>query len=109
MLNSFTKYGKDSLDPMSHHGVIYKISCHDCEASYIGQTKRQLRIRINEHNFDIRKKNGSLSIISEHRLNQNDFEWDNVKIIDNEPSYRKRLISEMIYIKKTTTGIEQTK
>jgi len=86
---------------MSHHGVVYKISCHDCEASYIGQTKRQLRTRINEYNSDIRKKNGSPSIISEHWLNHNhDFEWDKVEIINNEPSYRKRLISEMIYIKK---------
>jgi len=70
-LNSFVKYGKDSLDPMSHHGVVYKISCHDCEASYVGQIKRQLRTRINEYISDIRKKNGSPSVISEHRINHN--------------------------------------
>jgi len=50
---------------MSHHGVVYKIFYHNCDASYIGQTKRQLRTRIKEHNSDIRKKNGSPSIISE--------------------------------------------
>jgi len=85
---------------------VYKISCHDCETSYVEQTKRQLRIRINEHISDVRKKNGSPSVISEHRINHNhNLEWDNVRIIDNEPSYRKRLISEMIYI-KATAGIE---
>jgi len=42
-LSSFIKCGrKDNLDLTSHHGVVYKISCHDCKASYIGQTKRQL-------------------------------------------------------------------
>jgi len=50
------KCGKDNLDPMSHYRVMYKISYHNCEASYTGQTKRQLRTTIKEHNFDIRKR-----------------------------------------------------
>jgi len=84
-----------------------KISCHDCDASYIGQTKRQLRTRIKEHLSDIRKKTGSPSVITEHRLNHNhDFEWDNIKIIDNERSYHKRLISE-IHIKKQLHGLNK--
>jgi len=91
-LNTLIKCGKDRLDLMSQQGVVYKISCHDCEASYVGQTKRQLRMRIKEYVADINKKSGSPSVISEHRINFNhDFEWDNVKI---------RLISEMEY-KKT--------
>jgi len=65
------KCDKDVLDPMSQHGVVYKISCHNCNASYIGQTKRQLQIRIKKYNSDIRKKNESPLVISEHRLNHN--------------------------------------
>jgi len=34
-LNSFIKYGKDNLDPMSQQ-VVYKISCQDCDACYVG-------------------------------------------------------------------------
>jgi len=84
------KCGKDNLDP--HYRVctrvVYKISCHNCEVSYIGQIKRQLRTRIKKHNSDIRKKNRFPSVITEHRLNINhEFEWDNIKIIDNETSY----------------------
>jgi len=91
-LNTFIKGGKDSLDPMSHLGVVYKMTFHDCNASYVGQTKRQLRTRIKEHVSDINKKNGSPSVISEHRLNFNhDFEWENIKItLDNEQSYKKK-------------------
>ena len=38
-------------------------------------------------------------MISEHRLQQNhSFDWENPKILDYEPNYFKRLISEMIHI-----------
>jgi len=107
-LHSFIKCGKDRLDMMSQHGVVYKITCHDCDASYIGQTKRQLRTRIKEHVSDINKKSGSPSVISEHRLRfKHDFEWDNIKIIDNELSYQKRIISEMVHIKKQQNGLNK--
>jgi len=33
-LNSFIKCGKDNLDIMSHQGVVYKISCQDCDAAF---------------------------------------------------------------------------
>jgi len=107
-LNTFVKCGKDNLDPMSNPGVVYKISCQDCNASYVGQTKRQLRTRIKKHVSDINKKNGSPSVISEHRLKFNhEFEWDNIKIMDNEQSYQKRLISEMVHIKKQQNGLNK--
>jgi len=34
------------------------------------QTKRLLKTRIKEHTTDINKKNGTLSVISNHRLEQ---------------------------------------
>jgi len=49
----------------------------------LGQTKRQLRTRIHEHIIDINKKCGSLSVISNHRLeNDHEINWNNVKIMD---------------------------
>jgi len=89
------------MDPLTRQDVVYKISCQDCEASYIGQTKRQLKTRINEHISDINKKSGSPSVTSNHRLEfGHEFKWNDTKILDLEPSYHKRLISEMVHIKK---------
>ncbi|EZA49820.1 hypothetical protein X777_11800 [Ooceraea biroi] len=86
---------------MSHCNVVYKISCCDCEASYVGQTKRQLSTRVNEHKKDINKKSGSPSVISTHRMNfGHNFKWNDVQILDEEDSFRRRLISEMINIKR---------
>jgi len=111
-LRRYIKYGKDSLDPtVTRQDIVYKISCHDCEASYIGQTKRQLRTRINEHISDINKKSKLPSVISNHRLEfRHDFEWNNIKwteLLDNESSYYKRLISEMVHIKKQHKGLNK--
>jgi len=85
---------------MSYCDVVNKITCHDCDVSYVGQTKRQLGTRIKEHFSDINKKSGSPSVISHHRIHMNhEINWNQVKIIDNEPSFNKRIVSEMIYIK----------
>jgi len=67
--------------------MLSKITCNDCGATYIGQTK-QLRTRLrHEHVIDINKKSGSLSVISNHRLeNDHEMNWNDVKIVDNEPS-----------------------
>ena len=107
-LNKYIKTGKDLLEPLSHSDVVYKIFCHDCDATYVGQTKRQLKTRIQEHKSDINKKSGSPSVISNHRLSTNhDFDWNDVQILDNESGYNKRLISEMLHIKKQKCGLNK--
>jgi len=107
-LKRYIKRGKDVLDLLSHRDVVYKIKCNDCEATYIGQTKRQLGTRIHEHIKDINKKSGVLSVISDHRLDyDHDMNWNEVEIVDTEPSYEKRLISEMIHIKKQLHGLNK--
>ena len=40
---------KDKIEPNELSSVVYKYDCELCEASYIGETRRQLHQRINEH------------------------------------------------------------
>jgi len=40
---------QDILPTYSHSNVVYKIRCLQCSASYVGQTRRLLKIRIDEH------------------------------------------------------------
>jgi len=85
-LNRFIKTGNDRLDGPSSCvcDVVYKINCKDCEASYVGQTKRRLRTKIKEHINDINKKSGALSVISIHHMeNNHEFDWDDVGMIMN--------------------------
>ena len=100
-LRSFITNGKDRLNISDQNGVVYQICCKDCEYSYIGQTKRLLKTRIKEHKSDINKSSGLPSVISVHRLEQeHEFDWENVRILDRERSYTKRLTSEMVNITK---------
>ena len=47
-------------------------------------------------------------MITEHRVNHNhNFNWKDVKILDKEPSYNKRLISEMIYLKRQKISLNR--
>ena len=63
-LNKYIESGKDQLDVLSHKGMVYKIFCEDCEASYMDQTKRKLKIRVQEHKLDINKNTGSPTVTS---------------------------------------------
>jgi len=86
--------------------VVYKISCKDCEASYVGQTGRQLKTRMTEHRNHIKRNINTPSVITEHRLEYgHDFDWDGVKIMDKELFWNKRIISEMLCISKQTKSL----
>jgi len=62
ILKSLITRRKDQLDSLTNHNVIYNIKFFvKTEASYIGQTKRKLKTRLNEHISDIKKKIGSPS------------------------------------------------
>ena len=47
-----------------------RISYFDCDSTYVRQTKRKLKTRIDEHQSDI-KRNSTLSVISDHIVNYN--------------------------------------
>ena len=107
-LNKFIKTGKDSVDPAQQCGVVYRIACIDCDASYVGQTKRKLNTRVLEHKRDINKRSGPPSVISEHRSQlHHNFDWDHIRVLDRESFYQKRLVSEMLHIKHQSNSINK--
>lgn len=104
-LNYFIKVHKDPLPNDQKTNIVYRINCLDCNASYVGQTKRHLHTRIKEHQSNIDNPSANLTVVSEHRLTGHEFDWNNVSILDNEPHYVKRLISEMLHIKNQSNSI----
>jgi len=100
-LGTIIKEQKDNVSKLSQMNVVYKLSCKECDATYVGQTGRTLKIRISEHRNHINRNTITQSVIIEHRLNFfHEFDWDSVEILDRERFLTKRLISKMIYIKR---------
>jgi len=59
----------------------------------------------NEHRNHICRKTTTESVITEHRLSLNhDFDWENVTILSKENFWEKRLISEMLHIKRQSNS-----
>lgn len=48
-LNRFIVTDKDDVNKINKCDVMYRIDYRECEATYVGQIKRQLKTRVNEH------------------------------------------------------------
>ena len=104
-LNRFIKVQKDKLTNNQLSNVIYKIPCADCDASYVGQTRRLLSTRLKEHRSHISRNTSQKSVITNHRLMGHEFKWEEVEVLDREPVLNKRLTSEMIFIKRQKNSL----
>jgi len=64
--------------------VVSKISYKNYDASYVGQTCRQLKMRISEHKGHISRNTSIHSVITEQF--NHDFDWEGNEILDVEIS-----------------------
>ena len=70
-LNLIIKPNKDPLKKESNKNLIYKIDCKNCDKTYVGQTKRLLKTRTEEHEKNIKLKASSHNVITKHVLEYN--------------------------------------
>lgn len=94
---------KDKEQPNERQGAVYKINCSDCHASYIGETGRNLNIRLTEHKRATKKQDKTNHIAEHHRITKHNIDWDSAKCITYSTDYRQRLTLESWY-----TNLEQT-
>ena len=86
--------------------MVYRIDCINCDASYVGQTSRSLKLRVAEHCGHINRNTNQRSVITDDRLEFNhNFDWDNTRVLDTDSFRFRREISEMIHINLQTNGI----
>lgn len=90
-------------------GVIYKIPCNSCDASYIGETGNFKR-RIQQHQSDVRKGNASYNAFTDHQMTTNHIvDWDAASIIVTEKRLSSRLHLEALRNKTNRNVINQTR
>lgn len=104
---------KDPTPKEDKSSIVYEITC-ECGSQYIGITKQYMLTRYKQHIYDANLKTKNLnstkkcSALSSHLAeNHHKITFDNMKIIEREPKYRKRNILEMLHIKKRNNIINK--
>jgi len=96
---------KDKTPLLWRSNVIYRIPCENCNKSYIGQTGRYLKKRLDEHKRSIRKPitNPKTALAEHSRSCNHNFDFDGVEVLDQQSYLNKRTIHEMCHIKMNDT------
>ena len=94
---------KDRDEPNNRQGAVYKIKCSDCQASYIGETGRNLNTRLTEHKRATRNGDANNHIALHHQLTNHNIDWDTAQCLTYSTNYFQRLTLESWY-----TNLEQT-
>ena len=91
---------KDQTNHNEKSNLVYEILCQNCAFVFTGQTKRNLKSRINEHQRTIKFQRPEKSALGQHSIIKNDhlIDWYEVKILKVEHDYSKRLFAESWYI-----------
>ena len=85
---------KSAYSRLSHSGVVYKISCLDCSAFYIGKTKRRLQQRVQEHSVQ------DYSALRRHALElSHSINYENPEILSMDTNDFRLLVKEAIQIR----------
>ena len=90
--------GKQPLDRTK--GVIYNIPC-TCGREYIGETGRNLRVRIGEHKYAIQHGNMSNAIAVHVHEAEHPIDWGSARVIEREKHFACRKIKESLHIKRS--------
>ncbi|CAH3145583.1 unnamed protein product, partial [Porites evermanni] len=93
----------DKDKPEDRQGAVCKIKCCDCQASYIGETGRNLSTRLTEHKRATRNGEVNNHIAEHHLQRKHQIKWDSATCITYSTDYYQRLTLESWF-----TNLEQT-
>ena len=102
-LSSFFRKPKDSIYFEQKRGLVYQISCRDCNAVYVGETGLSVRTRKRKHADAVKTFNTKKSALSQHVMDFDPrIDWDNVKILKSESHAYRRHVAESFLINQKT-------
>ena len=96
--------------PIEEKSGIYQIKCSDCEAKYIGQTRRNIGTRFREHYNCIKTNQTNKSAVAAHALNPKDDNRtthkignfkESVRLLKSTNDQRRLDVYEAFFISKT--------
>jgi len=100
-LSSIFGLPKDPISMQNICGVVYEISCGDCNQVYIGQTGNSLATRVKQHKAACKNQQPEKSALAEHSLTlSHQIYWTGARVLARETRWRQRLFLESIHTKE---------
>ena len=85
---------KDKDKPEHRQGVVYKINSYNSQATYVGETGRNLSTRLTEHKRAARNGDVNNHIAEHHLQTKHQIDWDSATCITYSTDYYQRLALE---------------
>ena len=89
---------KTPRDDLEKKDVVYEVPCMDCDVRYIGMTGKDLKKRIMEHRYAVRRRDDKNRIAVHANSHNHKMDWEGAKVLEQELRYWKRRILEAIHI-----------
>ncbi|KAM7312050.1 uncharacterized protein ISCGN_008955 [Ixodes scapularis] len=97
----------DRTSADGQRGVVYKVQCGDCDATYIGETGRKRATRLKEHKRDVAKATHatrSKTELAEHCWTTgHSFDLDNATTLAREQRWGQRKLVESWFIRRDSS------
>jgi hypothetical protein len=95
---------KDPI-PMDERSGVYRIACGGCKGVYIGETGRQLKLRLSEHKKALSKEKIGVSAFADHLISAgHSYREGSEVLLHREDSYFRRIALEHIEIVRHKNG-----
>ena len=91
--------------PVNKCGCIYEIPCKDCDKKYIGQSGKEMKVRIQQHKYCVRTGNDSNALFIHLRDFNHVIDWVNAKEIVFCSDLVKRNLIESSFIKNNPNNL----
>ena len=89
---------KDKIINSKKSNVVYRVNCADCGSFYIGKTKRQLVVRLEEHKKGVGQEEYKSALFKHQKQTGHKIDYEGVEVLDSADSDRKLLLKEMLLI-----------
>ena len=90
--------------------MVYRLTCNDCDQTYIGKTGRTAITRAKEHVPYVRNGRFDMSAATDHAIiHQHSLSFKTVQIVDHEPRAARRRVKEALHIRTEKNPMNKDK
>ena len=90
---------KNQIPEEKRRSVVYQVPCKDCSKTYIGETKRTLKVRLSEHKQAVKRYDPKNGIAVHAHESHHSIDWDGATVKRTVTNYWQRRATEAIQIR----------